>query len=815
VTRFYNEVRIARQVSHPSVCRVYDIGELEGQHYLSMEYVDGEDLASLLRRIGRLPEDKALEVSRQLCAGLAAAHERGVLHRDLKPGNIMIDGRGKVRITDFGLAVLADEAHGKDVRAGTPAYMAPEQLSGAEVTTRSDIYALGAVLYELFTGKRAFHANTLAEITREQQSLPASPVSIIEDLDPAIERAILRCLEKEPRQRPASALQVAASLPGGDPLAAALAAGEVPSPEMVAAAGVTGSLGSRRAWGLLGACVAALALVVHLSGGFLLINRVPCDKPPAVLADRASDLLHKLGYNDRPADTKSGFAYDEEYLDWVKKHDRSPDRWKDLASGRPAALYFWYRQSPRYMRPSNSFMEWHVQHNDPPQLFSGMATLSLDGNGRLLGMRIEPPQREPGKDAAKSENPSTSPGVTGTAPLAASGGLAPDWSMLISEAGFDPKQLTPAASTWVPPMYCDMRAAWVGTYPDRADRPLRIEAGAYAGRPVYFKVIRPWTRAQRMEVKPSTRGGKVAQAIGTGLVVMLLVGSVLRARHNLRLGLGDRRGAWRLATYTFAVFLLDFLLDASHAPSVSEEWDLLFPALGLTLFFATLLWILYVALEPSVRKQWPDSIISWSRVLAGRFRDPLVGRDILLGCFAGCALILVSCLRHYIPGWIGEAPPQPAPTLPTSLRGLGASVSLLFLLQPQAAFNPMALLFMLVFLRYLLRNRWLALIVLAAIFVVLLSAELDNNLKVDVPVVLAIVAIWLTILLRLGLLAMIVTSFVYDVLILFPLTSDPSHWYAGASLLAVATVVVLTLYGFYTARSGRPLFRGVLLPDRG
>ena len=128
--RFLGEVRVARQVSHPNVCRVYDVGVVDGQHYLSMEYVDGEDLASLLRRIGRLPGDKAVEIARQICAGLAAAHARGIVHRDLKPANVMIDGRGHVRITDFGLAGLAEGFHGAEIRAGTPDYMAPEQLAG-------------------------------------------------------------------------------------------------------------------------------------------------------------------------------------------------------------------------------------------------------------------------------------------------------------------------------------------------------------------------------------------------------------------------------------------------------------------------------------------------------------------------------------------------------------------------------------------------------------------------------------------------------------------------------------------------------------
>src|SRR4029077_4221593 len=128
--RFLNEVKIARQISHPNVCRVYDVGDVDWRHYISMEYVDGEDLASLLRRIGRLPQDKAVQISRELCLGLAAAHEQGILHRDLKPANVMIDGRGRAKIADFGLASLAEDVAGAEVGVGTPAYMAPEQRAG-------------------------------------------------------------------------------------------------------------------------------------------------------------------------------------------------------------------------------------------------------------------------------------------------------------------------------------------------------------------------------------------------------------------------------------------------------------------------------------------------------------------------------------------------------------------------------------------------------------------------------------------------------------------------------------------------------------
>src|SRR5262249_33504509 len=147
---------------------------------------------------------------RQLCAGLAAAHDKGIIHRDLKPANIMLDGKGHVRITDFGLAGMSD--HIRDVRSGTPAYMSPEQVAGKGVTSRSDIYALGIVLHELLTGKRP----------------PLEQTDV--ELEPATEQVIRRCLEPDPRMRPATALAIAAALPGGDPLAAALARGETPAP---------------------------------------------------------------------------------------------------------------------------------------------------------------------------------------------------------------------------------------------------------------------------------------------------------------------------------------------------------------------------------------------------------------------------------------------------------------------------------------------------------------------------------------------------------------------------------------------------------
>src|SRR5664279_2286631 len=274
--RFHGEVRVARLVSHPNVCRVYDIGEVEGMPFISMEYVDGEDLASLLLRIGRLPADKAVETARKLCAGLTAAHDRGVIHRDLKPQNIMINKRGEVVIMDFGLAAISDQLTGAEIRNGTPAYMAPEQLKGSGVTHKSDIYALGLVLYELFTGKRPYEAKSVQQLIDLQDSVHlTSMTSVAADIDPVVEKVIRRCLDPDPTKRPAGALAVAAALPGGDPLAAALAAGETPSPEMVAASGKTEGMDLRHSVPMLAFLVTALIAVPLISGPASVLPRMP------------------------------------------------------------------------------------------------------------------------------------------------------------------------------------------------------------------------------------------------------------------------------------------------------------------------------------------------------------------------------------------------------------------------------------------------------------------------------------------------------------------------------------------------------------
>ena len=203
--RILNEVRLARQITHPTVCRVFDVGEAEGVIFYSMELVSGEDLAALLRRVGRLPSEKVLDIALQLCAGLAAAHEQGVLHRDLKPANVLIDDYGIVRITDFGIAVTTT-AGGRYTVSGTPAYMAPEQRTpGAALSERTDIYSLGLVLYELLVGQRT------STRVASMDSLPR-PSTLVADVNPQLERVVMQAISTDPRSRPSSAVEMMAAL---------------------------------------------------------------------------------------------------------------------------------------------------------------------------------------------------------------------------------------------------------------------------------------------------------------------------------------------------------------------------------------------------------------------------------------------------------------------------------------------------------------------------------------------------------------------------------------------------------------------------
>lgn len=781
--RFKNEVRIARRVSHPNVCRVYDVGDMEGHTFFTMEYVDGEDLASLLRRIGRLPEDKALDIARQLCAGLAAAHTKGVLHRDLKPANIMLDGRGQVVVTDFGLAGVADQIQGAEVRSGTPAYMAPEQLAGKEVSTRSDIYSLGLVLYEVFTGKRAFSEKPAENLRASVDRTLSRPSTVVRDLNPVIERVILRCLETEPSARPATVLSVAAALPGGDPLAAALAAGETPSPQMVAASGETAGLRPRVAVACLAAVLLALGLAMFLGIHYNGLDNMRLELTPEVLAQKAREVIVRLGYPDRPADSVSDLQYDGDFQDSVEKNDKPKPDWNAVLAARPSVLQFWYRQSPDDMI-ADGFRDQLlnpgiVTENDPPQTLSGMVNVELDPQGRLTFFQAIPPQKDSSITAS----------------------TAYDWNQLFAAAGIDPAQFQKTAPAWNSLASSDERAAWTGAWPGTT-RPLRVEAAAYRGKPVFFSLVGDWMKPDRMKNPDDSLGKKVRQILSILLALSLVTGAIYLARRNYRQGRGDREGAFRLAWIIFALEILLWLCRGHFVASFATL-GLFVIAVSTALFVSGTIWLLYMALEPWVRRRWPQTMISWSRLLSGQFGDPLVGRDILFGVMLGLTWILIFQLRYIPMMHMGAAPGLNSQEyLMGGREALGQWVRQV----PISILGTLQFFFLLLGLKVVLRKDWLAAIAFVAIFA--LPRGFSNTYPtIEVPAQILVYGIAVLIVFRFGLIPLACAIFTVNMLGSVPVSADLSAWYTPTWILALTSVLALAGWGFYHSLGGEPLWR--------
>jgi len=770
--RLIKEVRLAREVTHPAVCRVFDVGEEDGRLFFTMEYVDGEDLATLRSRIGRLPSDKVNDIAHQMLGGLAAAHAKKVIHRDLKPANIMIDGQGKVRITDFGIAVTADELDQAEL-AGTPAYMAPEQLNpDGVVGPAADLYAVGLILHEMLTDRKMFNETDFTELFRaKMRAKPERPSELVDGVDPKLDRVVMSAISRSPEDRPPSALAMAAELPGGDALAMAVEAGALPGPELVAAATVDRPFKGSSPWLLLVVLAVALAGVLALADPSAVFEDVSKLKAPEVLVDRSDQLITKLDLEE------PGGKLDYGFLDNVVAADPM-DR-----------VLFWYRlRTPRSLPDfvRRSFRSSTVFGNlDVPDAFTNEPLfLMLNPAGQLVYL---------------------SAGATFGSRV---GGVADqhgtfDWSPLMGPAGLEEIELTPESDVLLP-VLADRRAAWIGEIPSRPETRVKVQAAAHDGRLVFFsaETVDGESASRFEQIK---RRGWLERWVRSPLfflVVLVALGLGVRSVAHEQ---SDLRGAGVLAGIIIGVEILAAILAAGQGghPLSGAKLTMLGSVVEIVVG-ALSVSLCYVGLEPLVRRYRPQALIAWNRLLAGRVADRTVGWSMLVGAVAGSLLAAVSEIDRLTVSRLGldmtwgsvgadqlNAVVSLGRLFSTALKELdGAIVGALLA----------AVLFVL-FSR-LIKVRIFAVILFVVVIALFYGIDSGSHLPVSILTLgLASGAMVLVLLYRFGLLTLVISVLCHGLIVAYPMTVTRGVWFAQGGYFAIGLVFVIGLVGALLARS--------------
>jgi hypothetical protein len=424
-----------------------------------------------------------------------------------------------------------------------------------------------------------------------------------------------------------------------------------------------------------------------------------------------------------------------------------------------------------------------VSRYEPRPYVPGEAQVDVDLQGRLFGLVVVQPERD------------TSPPAVGE----------PDWAPLFQAAGLEPARFHPMEPEWNPPVAVDHRSAWVGEAPDLPGLPLRLEAASYRGRPVFLKTIGPWTRTQAAEKAGRSPRERLSETLNAVLWLLLLGGALLAYR-NVRLGRGDRRGAWRVGAWFFAAHTLVWLGQATHAHDVSGEWYIVQRDLGYNLFLTALLWIGYVAVEPYVRRVWPETLISWSRLLAGRFADPRVGRDVLVGVALGGGSALLEWSMGAVRAWRAGEPTPPRWSLVDRFP-VGMVDQLV-----HSVLDSLLVLFVLVLFVLVLRRRGLAVTLVMVSSSLIFQAQAGPRGDwATLPLTWLLAVVLVLGLTRFGLVALATASFVSRLLLETPWTLDTQVWYAWETWAAGAVLVALLAFGFRAVTAGRPVFATRLL----
>ena len=551
---------------------------------------------------------------------------------------------------------------------------------------------------------------------------------------------------------------------------------------MVAAAGERGVLSPSAARYLLLALAAALGLAIVLMPRANIGAFVGIDKPPDALRERARDILQSIGI-EKPVDSASWFRSDRAFFEWARTHGGLA---KDLSRD---AVAFVYRQSASALVPwldtTGPFPAPLVSSTNPAPLKPGMSEVWVDPRGRLVRLEIVAPEFR-----------------TGAAPSAPT-----DWNPLFREAGLDMSRFTAVPPEWSPRGFATERAAWQGPHPERPGVTMRIEAASYAGRPISYRWIGPWVEpAQPTAASLTSSNGELIFEII--LFLCIVVGAIL-VRRNIRSGRSDRRGGLRLAAATGSLTLLMWIVGGHHVRNADEGW-LFLEAFSNAAGTGLIYWILYVALEPFARRRWPQMLISWQRALSGRWRDPLVGRDVLIGAVVGTfGLLLLGPARVLIPMKLGVPGVLPYPLGEDAPVSVGATIAWFITAPLTAVFIVLGIVFFLILARRIVRVGWLAAIIVTLLFA---AQYVDPSLPVLtwVPALLYVAGLVFTTV-RFGVLSGIVAQASMLAIGLTFRSNDPSNWMFFALMIATAAIAALAWWATKTALAGQPLFGGEAL----
>lgn len=384
IERFKNELRLARKITHKNVCRIHEFNRAaDGSAYISMEFVDGESLRRILKRFGGMGLGAVVRIAQQICDGLHEAHAQGVVHRDLKPENVMIDQAGNAKVMDFGIARSLESTTLTTSVLGTPAYMAPEQAEGKPVDHRTDIYALGLILYELLTGSTAFSGETPAAVVYKQvHDTPASPRALEATIPDYIEKGILKCLEKNPSKRFQSVDELAAALarkPEARPVAAEGASEEVALSLHLAS-------WQREDWGLLAGAAVGLVMFFVLFYRFHPASAMKITVDSKQQAQIAGDLSKKIDWNIQTGTSRLWFAPGDYYA---------------VASGRGSALA---RQLLQDDKLSVAWWAAEMKVTSPDGKIEN-GTYRETTRGKLVGMGLSAQDDSPGSHPSPRPSP--------------------------------------------------------------------------------------------------------------------------------------------------------------------------------------------------------------------------------------------------------------------------------------------------------------------------------------------------------------------------------------------------------------------------